>query len=114
MGPWYLLTWWPAIWWNLNIQLAYWPVYTGNRLDLGSTLRDLLIGNLDALTANVPEPWRHDSAALPRVTSYDCVGAVAGERGNLVWACHNLWWQHRFAGDDVAMVRELIPLLSRR
>ena len=25
MGPWYKKTIWPDIWWNLNIQLTYYP-----------------------------------------------------------------------------------------
>ncbi len=35
MGPWYNNTPWPRIWWNLNIQLTYWPELTANRLELG-------------------------------------------------------------------------------
>ena len=29
MGPWYHKTWWPRVWWNLNIQLAYLPRLRG-------------------------------------------------------------------------------------
>ena len=37
-GPWFRTSQWPGIWWNLNIQLTYWPVYAGNRLALGTTI----------------------------------------------------------------------------
>ena len=36
-GPWNRSTGWPRIWWNLNIQLAYAPVYAANRLELGES-----------------------------------------------------------------------------
>src|SRR5207302_5922920 len=38
MGPWFRMTPWPHIWWNLNIQLTYSPVYTANRLQIGELL----------------------------------------------------------------------------
>jgi hypothetical protein len=38
MGPWFRTTPWAKIWWNLNIQLAYWPQLTGNRMELGESL----------------------------------------------------------------------------
>ena len=31
-GPWFNDTPWPAIWWNLNIQLTYSPLARANRL----------------------------------------------------------------------------------
>src|SRR5438034_5735858 len=37
-GPWYSATPWPAIWWNLNIQLTYSPLFRANRLDLAESL----------------------------------------------------------------------------
>lgn len=33
MGPFYKTTQWPAIWWNLNIQLTYMSTLASNRLD---------------------------------------------------------------------------------
>ena len=38
MGPWYARTPWPGVWWNLNVQLTYWPVYAANRLALGESM----------------------------------------------------------------------------
>ncbi len=113
MGPWFRSTPWPAIWWNLNIQLTYWPVYTANRLDLGLSLCNMLDAGFDALVGNVPPEMRQDAAGIARATSYDCVGAVGAERGNLLWACHNYWLQCRYAGDDDRLRQNLLPLLRR-
>lgn len=117
MGPWFRRTPWPKIWWNLNIQLTYWPVYAANRLELGESLTRLLDNNVTNLINNVPEAWRADSAAIGRTSSYDCRGGVGGkdgeERGNLIWTMHNYWLQCRHSGDEVMLRERFYPLLKR-
>lgn len=113
VGPWYKLTPWPRIWWNLNIQLTYWPVYAANRLELGESLARMIERNATNFTANVPGPMRADSAAIGRVSGYDCLGSVGDERGNFTWALHNLWLQYRYAADNDRMRHHLVPLLRR-
>jgi alpha-L-fucosidase 2 len=112
MGPWFRRTPWPMIWWNLNIQLTYWPVYTANRLDLGESLTRMLDAGMPHLIANVPEAWRGDSAGIGRTSSYDCRGA-GSEIGNLTWAMHNYWLQYRYSGDEALLRDRLYPLLRR-
>jgi alpha-L-fucosidase 2 len=117
MGPWFRNTPWPRIWWNLNIQLTYWPVYTANRLDLGESLTKLIDNRTETLIQNVPAAWREDSAAIGRSASYDCVRSVngreGGENGNLTWALHNYWLQYRYSGDERMLRERLFPILRR-
>jgi len=117
MGPWFRRTPWPRIWWNLNIQLTYWPVYAANRLDLGESLTRMLDAGASNLVRNVPPDWQHDSAAIGRTSTYDCRGGVGGrdgeERGNLTWAMHNYWLQYRYSGDEAMLRERLYPLLRR-
>ncbi len=113
MGPWFRTTGWPAIWWNLNIQLSYYPVYTANHLELGESLCRMLDNNLTNLIQNVKPEWQHDSAAISRVTSYDCRGKVGNEVGNLIWTCQNYWRQCRYAADDARLKNHCLPLLRR-
>ena len=56
MGPWFRTTPWARIWWNLNIQLAYWPQLTGNRMELGTSFRELIDQGADALAKNAGDP----------------------------------------------------------
>jgi alpha-L-fucosidase 2 len=112
MGPWFRTTPWPAIWWNLNIQLTYWPVYASNRLELGESLTRIIDAGQQNLINNVPEKWRDDSAVLPRVTSYDLKGGAGHEIGNLTWALHNYWLQYRYSMDE-SKLRSLFPVLRR-
>ncbi|MBC8125994.1 MAG: alpha-L-fucosidase [Gloeobacteraceae cyanobacterium ES-bin-144] len=111
MGPWFRTTPWAKIWWNLNIQLAYWPQLTANRLELGESLCELIDNQEDALAKNAG-PFASDSAGVGRATGYDCVGGVDAELCNLPWTMHNYWLQYRYSMDD-GMLRRLFPMLKR-
>lgn len=123
MGPWYNKTPWPALWWNLNVQLSYSSVYASNRLDLGQSLLNSIDANVQNLINNVPEQYRHDAAGISRVSGYDLKAVLLvedlsahgrfREAGNLPWALHNYWMQCKYAADDKRMVEKLFPLLKR-
>lgn len=120
LGPWLLITPWPGAWWNLNVQLTYWPTYPANRLELGESLNRVLYSNMETLIENVPEAYRQDSAGLPRTSGQDCAGSVeapngknSAEIGLLLWACHNSWLHYRHTMDDETLRNHLFPLLKR-
>lgn len=113
MGPWFYRTPWARIWWNLNIQLTYWPVYAANRLELGESLTRMLDEGTPNLIANVPEAMRLDSAGIGRTSSYDCCGNAGMEIGNLTWAMHDYWLQYRYSGDETMLRERFYPLLRR-
>lgn len=52
MGPWFQPSGWLYYWFDLNVQLQYWPLYTANRLDLADTLNAYITRNTDNLYAN--------------------------------------------------------------
>jgi len=120
-GPWLVATPWPNTWWNLNVQLSYWPIYASNRLELGIPLVDAVTNRLGNLIDNVPEPYRNDAAALPVATDFELVGETVsvpgGERkaqvGNLTWLCHNLWLHYRYSMDESILRRTIYPTLRR-
>ncbi|MEY2430238.1 MAG: alpha-L-fucosidase 2 [Verrucomicrobiota bacterium] len=120
MGPWFRRTPWPKIWWNLNIQLTYWPVYVANRLALGESLTRMIDAGRTNLINNAPPEWREDSAAIKRTSSYDCRSSLSSsmdgkgrELGNLTWALHNYWLQYRYSGDEKLLRVGLYPILKR-
>lgn len=112
-GPWTGPTPWPGTWFNMNVQLAYSPVYASNHLDIGESLINSLEKNMENLICNVPEAYRSDSAALGRSTSHDLVSPVGDEIGNLAWICHNCYRQYRYSMDDSMLRDFLYPLLRR-
>lgn len=119
-GPWLTVTPWPNTWWNLNVQLTYWPLNTSNRLSLAGSLENALYNNLENLKTNVPVSYRADSYALPRSTNLECIGDEVGipgvsetaEVGNLTWTCHNLWLIYRHQMNDQLLREKLFPLLK--
>jgi alpha-L-fucosidase 2 len=120
MGPWFRRTPWPHIWWNLNIQLTYWPVYTANRLALGESLTRLIDADRANFINNVPTEWRSDSAGVGRSSPYSGVRSVPNatnktgvlERGDLTWTLHNYWLQYRYSGDEKLLREGLYPILK--
>ena len=115
-GPWLTKTPWPTCVWNLNVQLSYSPVFTANRLSLAESLANTLDVNLDQLIANVPEPYRGDSAAIGRSSSCTELHAptnINWEVGNLTWVCHNYYRLCRYAMDMDRLRDHFYPLLRR-
>lgn len=113
LGPWFRKTAWPGLWWNMNVQHSYWPVYASNRLELGESLCRSLDRNMDNLIANAPPELRHDSAAIWIVTAQDCRGDSVYDLHTLPWACHNYWLQYRYTLADGLLRDRLYPLLRR-
>ena len=118
-GPWaQTITPWPATWWNLNIQLAYSPCYTGNRLDIADSLRLNLRKYRDELFRNAGREYP-DSAAMARASGLQAESYVYppsdrtpnAELGNLPWTCLLLWRQYRVTMDESILRDDVFPLL---
>ena len=63
---------WPRIWWNLNIQIAYSPVYAANRSELGESFTRFIDARRAAFISNAKKIWGFDQCAtVPHTTSYD-------------------------------------------
>ena len=121
-GPWYRVTPWPRIWWNLNIQLTYSPLFTANRLDQAESLFKHLDRNTPQLIRNVPERLRADAAAVGRSSGPDMDRTVnigtatsdAGlEAGNLPWTMFYYYKHYRNQMDERIHRDRVYPLLRR-
>jgi len=121
-GPWFKATPWPGIWWNLNIQLTYSPLFRANRLDLAESLFRNLDRHRQALIDNVPERLRADAAAIGRSSGPDLVRPVdlataqsdaAHEMGDLPWTLYYYWLFSRYQMDDRILRERVYPLLKR-
>ena len=109
-GPWNRATGWPRIWWNLNIQIAYSPVYAANRLELGESFTRFIDTRRQAFVANAKELWGFDDCATtPHTTSYtgmngDGMAPVKSGRyinpGDFTWALWLYWQQYRYSMDE--------------
>lgn len=122
MGPWFnSKTPWPGIWWNLNTQLSYSPIFTANHLELGKSLFNTLNRNLQNLINNVPEAWRKDAAAIGRISGYDLVAPLESgnqangqfELGNLTWTMFYYYQYYAYSKDHKELKQHIYPLLKR-
>ncbi|MEV5388570.1 Tat pathway signal sequence domain protein [Streptomyces sp. NPDC052721] len=116
-GPWLEPTPWPAVWWNLNVQLEYWLIHGSNHLELdalASTLRQ----NQEQLIANVPAAYRKDSSGIGRSSDMFANRSVGepgtgAETGDLTWALHNVWLSYRHTMDKALLRDTIYPVLRR-
>jgi hypothetical protein len=124
LGPWYRSTSWPRIWWNLNIQLAYSPVYVANRLELGESFTRFIDAKRANFVLNAKEIWKFDDCAtVPHTTCYEGLrgdGTCAPEAfinpGDFTWALWLYWQQYRYSMDDAFVTNQqqhaFYPLLK--
>jgi len=124
LGPWYRQTGWPRIWWNLNIQLAYSPVYAANRLELGESFTRFIDAKRGNFVRNAKEIWGFDGCAtVPHTTCYEGLrgdGSCAPQSfinpGDFTWALHLYWQQYRYSMDHALVTNQarhaFYPLLK--
>lgn len=113
MGPWYHVTTWPCLWWNLNEQLIYSPVGDANRLDLGESLIGRMDRYRDILVANMPANFP-DCAGIGGISGQDLRAEWSQiTLGNLPWAMHNYWMLLRRSMDEKRMREKFFPLLRQ-
>jgi alpha-L-fucosidase 2 len=107
LGPWYRKTSWPRIWWNLNIETLYLPVYTGNRLELGESFVNFMDAKRDNFYRNAKDIWGFDGCAtVSHTTCYEGLrgnGSAAPDKyinpGDFTWALHNYFLHYRYSMD---------------
>lgn len=111
MGPWYRESPWLKFWWNLNVQLTYWPIYAGNHLELGDPLLRMLDQHRDALAENA-KPYQQDSLTIGRTSGPNLISPGGKELCNFPWILHNYWLQYRYSMDETMLRNRLYPLLK--
>ena len=107
LGPWYRDTGWPRIWWNLNIQTLYLPVYAANQLELGESFVRFLDTKRANFVRNAKELYGlDDGATVPHTTDYEGLrgdGSSAPDKfinpGDFTWALHNYYLHYRHTMD---------------
>ncbi|MFF7171431.1 glycosyl hydrolase family 95 catalytic domain-containing protein [Streptomyces pseudovenezuelae] len=116
-GPWLEPTPWPAVWWNLNVQLEYWLIHGFNHPELDS-LATTLRQSQEQLIANVPAAYRADSSGIGRSSDMFANRGVGSpgsgaETGDLTWALHNVWLSYRHSMDKSLLRDTIYPVLRR-
>jgi len=114
LGPWFRDTSWPRIWWNLNIQTLYLPVYTANQLELGESFLRFLDAKRANFFRNAKEIYGFDDCAtVPHTTCYEGLrgnGSCAPDQfinpGDFTWALHNYYLHYRYSMDHALVTNQ--------
>ncbi len=109
LGPWYTACQWAGTWWNLNVQLSYYPAFSANRLDVGRSLVTAMDHYFE--TGSMRVPGNPEAITMDRTSSYDGCGGETYEIGNLTWCLHNYWRFWKYSQDE-AVGRQLARLLK--
>ena len=107
-GPWNRKTNWPRVWWNLNIQVAYYPVFTANHAELSKSFTNFIDTKRANFVRNAKDIWGVDNCATtPHTTCYEGLrgnGDKAPDRyinpGDFTWALHLYWMQYRYTMNE--------------
>jgi hypothetical protein len=92
----------------LNIELAYSPVYTANRLELGESFTRFIDAKRNNFVKNAKDIWKFDDCAtVSHTTDYEGLrgnGTCAQDKyinpGDFTWGLHLYWQQYRFSMNE--------------
>lgn len=108
-GPWSVSSAWPCYWWDLNMELLYYPMNPANLPELGKTLTDLLDRNRSQIGANVRNCT--DCAALGTPSGDALYSITSAPADQLPWNLHTYYMQYRYTMDSSMLRNRLFPLL---
>lgn len=114
-GPWLPLSPWPGVWWNLNVQLSYSPLYTSNRLNIAESLVNQLHSHRNTFTNyNVPDSLKGKHCALLDRCSDNTFRTEPQflELGNLTWALQTAHRHYRHCMNEELLREKIYPLLK--
>lgn len=108
-GTWIWESAWAAVWWNLNVQLAYFPMYSANKLDAGRAF----INGMDRIYKSGAFKTNANGIGITvgRSSTYDGKSNWGEEFGNMPWLLQMYWKYWRYSGDD-AIGKALFPMLK--
>lgn len=108
-GPWSVSSAWPCYWWDMNMELLYYPMNPANLPEIGKTLTDLFDRNATQLKSNIRNC--QDCAGLGTTSGDALYSITAAPADQLPWNLHNYYLQFRYSMDSSMLRDRLYPLL---
>jgi hypothetical protein len=113
LGPW---TWkcdWGGIWWNLNIQLSYFPMFSANKLKNGRSFINGINRIYDSGEFHRNSP-NGIGITIGRASTFQGSSDAewAKECGNLTWVLHNYWKYWKYSGSPRKTGEKLFQMLT--
>jgi hypothetical protein len=126
-GPWFpeVGNSWTAVWWNLNVQVAYPSINGANHPELDAVTETFRRFEAN-LELSVPPAYRDgntyalshpgDRTLRPgdaRTVGIPGPGNANDQTGNLIWGLHTAWVSYRHTMDDTVLRRVIYPILGK-
>ncbi|QWF83687.1 glycosyl hydrolase family 95 catalytic domain-containing protein [Amycolatopsis sp. CA-230715] len=126
-GPWFpeFGNNWTAVWWNLNVQVAYPVINASNHPELDA-VTETFRRDHENLALSVPPSYRDgETYALShpgdwrlrpggtRTVGVPGTASKTDQTGNLIWGLHNVWLSYRHSMDDHVLRDVLFPVLAK-
>jgi len=94
---------WGSTWyWDINIEQAFWPIYTANHLEIGNCFYDGLESYIPAARKFAEEFYQLEGIATDYPhTFYNCIWP---------WCAQYFWWHYKYSGDIEFLRRRAYPL----
>jgi alpha-L-fucosidase 2 len=102
---------------NINVQMSYWPIYTGNRLSLGDSLYTFIDNARPKFQRFCRDFFEMDGEFVVHGTdldgnpTYDS-GYCQFEFNGGPWLAHHMWLHWKYSQDDDFALRRLYPFLK--
>lgn len=109
-GPWIWDTGWAAVWWNLNVQLSYYPMFSANKLETGKSLING-VNRIYQSGAFQKNAGKTPGITVGRSSTQDGLASWGDEFGNMTWVLQCYWKYWKYSGDD-AIGKTLFPMLK--
>jgi hypothetical protein len=97
---------WGSMWyWDINIEEAFWPIYTANHLEIGQAYYDGLESYIPAAKKFARDYYHLEGIASDYpFTFYNCIWP---------WCAQNYWWHYRRSGDRQFLRERAMPLFRQ-
>lgn len=96
--------WGSTFYWDINIEEAFWPIYTANHLEIGESF-------YKALEAYIP-------AAKKRAKTFFNINGIASDYpfdfyfSMWAWCAQYFWWQYKYSQDRKFLRKRAYPLFK--
>ncbi len=96
---------WGSMWyWDVNIQSAFWPVYTANHLELAEVFNEGLLSYAKMAKRRAEEFYHAKGYAMDYPHEfYNCI---------LPWCAQHLWWYYEYTLDMEFLRKKAYPFFK--
>lgn len=102
--------------WNLEQQMQLWPIYTGNRLEFGMPMYDMIDKARPILHDFCAKFFEREGEFIAHCTDLDCRPLLCNidnfEFNGLPWVCFMYWQHYLYSMDEEFLRSRAYPLMK--